>query len=241
MAVSIPQKNSQTGASVEPLIEHLSANLADLEGLVKKRLFIAAQKANLIRQLGQVSIVAQRMIAPGARILEAQIAEWNNSSEAATSNQLSAERSAAAKSIVGLIPQKNAAALIDTVHNILLKIADVEKPSEIDVLLFPLRKSLANLSDISRSVPTNIKIWLVRQIELFEALAVGPNSLAVVRRDELAIVAQAEELLTANSKLSGDLTTEVNRRWLGPKATSSMRDHRLLPCSFSTGTSCWSW
>ena len=86
-------EDARTGASVEPLIEHLSANLADLEGLVKKRLFIAGQKANLIRQLGQVSIVAQRMIAPGARILEAQIAGWNSSNEAATSDQLSVERS----------------------------------------------------------------------------------------------------------------------------------------------------
>jgi adenylate cyclase len=203
-------EDSRTGASVESLIEHLNANLADLEGLVKKRLFIAAQKANLVRRLGQVSIVAQRMIAPGARILEAQIAEWNSSSEAATSNQMSVERLVTAKSIVGLIPQKNAAALIDTVHNVLLKIADVERPSEIDVLLFPLKKSLANLSEISQSVPADIKNRLVKQIELFEALAVGPSSLAQVRREELAIVAQAEELLVANARLSGALTKEVN-------------------------------
>lgn len=206
------EDQSRTGASVQPLVKHLNANLASLEELVKKRLSIAAQKANLIRELGQVSIVAQRMIAPGARILEAQIAEWNASGEAAVvANQLSVERSAAARTIVSLIPQKNAAALIDAVHNILLKIAEVERPSEIDVLLFPLRKSLANLSDISQGVPDNIKKRLVKQINLFEALAVGPSSLAEVRRDELAIVAQGEELLSANVQLSGDLTKEVSR------------------------------
>jgi adenylate cyclase len=202
---------ARTGESIQPLVEHLNANLAGLEDLVGKRLSVAAQKANLILQLGQASIVAQRMIAPGQRILEAQVSEWNSSGEAAASNQLSAERSAAARSIVSLLPQQNAAALIDAVHNILLKIAEVETPSEIDVLLFPLRKSLANLSDISQGLPDNIKKRLLKQINLFEALAVGPGSLAQVRRDELAIIAQGEKLLAANVQLSGDLTKEVNR------------------------------
>ncbi len=202
---------ARTGASVQPLVEQLNANLAGLEDLVRKRLSVVAQKEILIRQLGQASIVAQRMIAPGERILEAQIAEWNSSGETAEASQLSAERSAAARSIVSLLPQQNAGALIDAVHNALLKIADVETPSEIDVLLFPLRKSLANLSDISQGLPGNIKKRLVKQIDLFEAMAVGPSSLAQVRRDELAIIAQAEDLLAANVQLSGDLTTEVSR------------------------------
>src|SRR5262249_20755688 len=50
---------TRTGARVKTLVEHLNANLAGLEDLVKKRLSIATQKAGLIRQLAQITIVAQ--------------------------------------------------------------------------------------------------------------------------------------------------------------------------------------
>jgi adenylate cyclase len=202
---------SRTGASVKTLVEHLNANLASLEDLVKKRLSIAAQKASLIRQLAQITIVAQRMIAPGQRILDALLAEWNRSSEAAALSQLSVERSTAARSIVSLIPQQNAGALIETVHSTLLKIAEADKPSEIDVLLFPLKKSLASLADISQTVPDNVKKRLVEQVGLFDALAAGPGSLVEVRKEELAIIAKADQLLAVNVQLSGDLTKEVGR------------------------------
>jgi class 3 adenylate cyclase len=206
-----PAGDTRSGASVRPLVEQLNANLGGLEDLVKKRLAIVAQKASLVSQLGQASIVAQRMITPGERILEAKIAEWNNADDADGQQPMSAERSATARTIVGLIPQKNAAVLIDSVHNTLLKIVEVETASEIDVLLFPLRKSLTELSEIAQGLPENIRRRLTKQINLFEGLAIGPNSLAQIRREELAVVSQGEELLAANVQLSHELTTEVSR------------------------------
>jgi len=197
-------------ASVQHLVAQLNGNLVDLNDLVRRRLVVAERKAGLIRQLAQVNIVALRMFTPGERILEAQIAEWNRAKDGMGSNQLSAERSSAAKSIIDMIPQQNAGAQIETAHNILLKIAEADKPSEIDVLVFPLRKSLTTLSDISKGVPDNIKKRITQQVDLFESLTVGPNSIAQVRRDELAIIEQVKGLLAVNAQLSGDLTKTVN-------------------------------
>jgi adenylate cyclase len=204
-------QEQDTRARIWPLVERLNVNLADLDNLVKKRLSAAAQNADLINQLSQVSIVAQRIVAPGNRILAAKLAEWNNSGEAAGANQLSAEQSAIARSIVGLMPQQNAGALIDAVHNTLLKIAEAGNSSEIDVLSFPLKKSLSDLSDISQGFPDNIKKRLLKQIDLFQTLAASPTSVAQARKNELALVAQAEQLLAVNVNLSSDLTKEVNR------------------------------
>ncbi len=203
---------ARSGASVRPLVEHLNANLAALEDLVKQRLAVADKMAGRIRQLAQVSVTAQSLISPGARTLEAQLAEWGRSPDAADSGPLSAERSADARSIIGLMPQENARGLIDAVHNTLLTITTVENPTEIDVLSFPLKKSLGQLSDISQSVPDQIKSRLVQQINLLTALGIGPISIAEIRKDELAILAQAKALLAVNAQLSADLTNEVSRQ-----------------------------
>ncbi len=168
--------------------------------------------AGRIRLLAQVSVTAQSLISPGARTLEAQLAEWGSSPDAGDSGPLSAERSADARSIIGLMPQENARGLIDAVHNTLLTISSAELPTEIDVLSFPLKKSLAQLSDISQSVPDQIKSRLVQQINSLTSLGIGPISIAEIGKDELAILAQAKALLAVNAQLSADLTNEVSRQ-----------------------------
>src|SRR5215468_10187290 len=202
--------NARTEARVQPLVKQFNQNLADLEDLVKKRIFIATLKESLIHQLAQANMIAQRLMVSAARVLDAQMAEWNRSGAMAESNPLSAEQSAVARSIIGLIPEKSAGALIDSVNNDLLKIAAAESPTEIDVMLFPLQTKLASLSDISQSVPDNIKKRLTTQIGLFQALTTGPSSLTRVRKDELATIAQITELLAVNGRLSSDLTKEVS-------------------------------
>jgi adenylate cyclase len=202
---------ARTGTKVQPLVEQINQNLADLKDLVKQRIFIATRKENLLSQLAQANMVAQRLISSAARVLDAQMAEWNRTGAVAGSNPLSAEQSVVARSIIGLIPQQYAGALVDSANNALLKISAAESPTEIDVMLFPLRKTLASLSDISQSVPDNIKKRLQVQVGLFETLTTGPNSLTQVRKDELAIVAQIKDLLAVNSRLSSDLTKEVGR------------------------------
>jgi adenylate cyclase len=202
---------ARTRARVQPLVEQFNQNLAGLDDLVKNRIFIATGKESLIKQLAQANMVAQRLISSSARVLDAQMAEWNRTGAMAEANPLSADQSAVARSIIGLIPQQYAGALIDSVNNALLKMAAAESPTEIDVMLFPLQKTLANLSDISQSVPDNIKKRLATQIGLFEMLTTGPSSLAQVRKDELATIAQIRDLLAVNGRLSGDLTKEVSR------------------------------
>ena len=63
--------------SVIPLVENLTDNLIGLDDLVKKRLSIVARRNKHIRQLGQANKIAQRALSPGARILGAQIVDWN--------------------------------------------------------------------------------------------------------------------------------------------------------------------
>ncbi|MGD9134347.1 MAG: hypothetical protein PVF78_11905, partial [Desulfobacterales bacterium] len=120
------------------LFGDMSVNLASLNVLVQKRLFIVALEEERIRDLSRANSIAQRMLSPGERILGAQMADWKRNQETAEANQLSNEKLDLVNSIIGLIPQQRAALLVDSIHNDLLKITDADSAEQIDVLKFPL-------------------------------------------------------------------------------------------------------
>ncbi len=80
----------------------------------------------------------------------------------------------------------------------------------IDVLKFPLKDSLEELYEVSLVVSNRMKRRLAKQVAILEDLTEGPNSLAEIRKDELAIIAQAEQLLAVNVRLSNFLTSRVS-------------------------------
>ena len=192
---------------VVKFVADVTENLASLDELVKKRLSIVALKENRIRDLSRAKNIAQRMLEPGERILGAQLADWSRSKEKAAAKQSSKQKSDLVDSIIALIPQQRAALLVDSIHNDLLKIADADTAERIDV--FPLRQSLAELYEVSLVVSKRAKRRLARQVAILEDLTEGPTSLSQVRKNELDVIAQAEELLAVNVRLSKFLTRRV--------------------------------
>ena len=128
-------------------------------------------------------------------------------------------------SIISLIPQQRAALLVDSIHNDLLKITDADSAERIDVLIFPLQKSLRELYEVSLVVSKRTKRRLAQQIAIFEDLTVGSMSLAQIRKNELEIIAQAEALLDINVRLSKFLTNRVG--YLVQSANADMEKANL--------------
>ena len=197
-------------AGVVDLFADMTENLVSLDELVKKRLSIVALQEKRIRDLFRANSIAQRMLSPGERILGAQMADWSRIQKSGEANQLSKEKSDLVNSIIRLIPQQRAALLVDSIHSDLLKITDTDTPERIDVLLFPLKKSLKELYEVSLFVSKRARRRLAQQVAILEGLAVGPNSLSQIRKNELAVIAQAEKLLTVNVRLSEFLTNRVD-------------------------------
>ena len=197
-------------AEVMNLVDDMTVNLVSLDALVKKRLSIVALEEKRIRDLSRANSIAQRMLSPGERILGAQMADWNRNQETAEANQLSNEKSDLVNSIINLIPQQRAALLVDSIQNKLLEIAGADTAECIDVLVFPLKRSLKELYEVSLVVSKGAKRRLAQQVAEFEGLTVGPNSLSQIRKNELAVIAQAEELLAVNVRLSKFLTNRVD-------------------------------
>ena len=203
----IEEKESM--AAVLRLVAAMTDNLERLNELVKKRLSIVAIQNKRIRDLSIANSVAKRMLAPGERILNAQMMDWSRRKETAEANLSSNEKSDLVDSIIDLIPQQRAALLVDSIHNSLLKITDADSAERIDVLIFPLKKYLEELYEVSLVVSKRAKRRLAKQIAVLEGLTVGPTSLSLIRENELAVIAQGEELLAVNVRLSKFLTHRV--------------------------------
>jgi phosphoglycerate-specific signal transduction histidine kinase len=219
-------------ADVVKFVADVTENLVSLDELVKKRLSIVAQEEKRIRDLSRANSIAQRMLSPGERILGAQMADWGRNQEAAKANQSSKEKSDLVNSIISLIPQQRAALLVDSIHNNLLKIADADSAEKIDVLTFPLKKSLQELYEVSLVVAKRAKRRLAKQVAILEGLTVGPTSLSLIRKKELAVIAQAEKLLAVNVRLSKFLTNRV--RFLVNSAKSDIEKANLQAAGIQT-------
>lgn len=203
---------------VASLVANLNENLVSLDDLVKKRLFIVAHRNKLIRQLVQANSVAIRTLAPAARILDAQLVEWNRNNQELDQSRSPAEVAALAGSIASLISQQQGAALVDAIQNTLLRITSADSIEDIDLLIFPLKRSLDELSGIAENLPTRVKGRMIKQVGVIESLAVGHNSLTQARKDELAVIDQAKQLLAVNVRLSTFLTNRIDFLVAGAKA-----------------------
>ena len=196
---------------VANMIGSINENLVDLDKLVKKRLDIVADRDMLIRKLTRSHNAVQRTLAPAARILGSQIAGWDRGvASDAASFRNSPEQYEFSESIIQLLPQQRAAELTDGLHNNLQQLTIADSPETVDILIFPLKKTLEELSDISKNFPKRVKNRMAKQIGIFAELTVGPESLPNVRKEELAIIAEAEKLLAVNVRLSKFLTNRVN-------------------------------
>ena len=219
-------------AEAVKLFTDMTENLGSLNELVKKRLSIAALKEDRIRDLSRANSIAQRMLSPGERILGAQIADWSRIQETVEASQLSNEKLDLVNSIISLIPQQRAALLVDSIQNDLLKITDADTAERIDVLIFPLKKSLNELYEVSLVVSKGARRRLAQQVAELEDLTVGPNSLSEIRKSELAVIAQAEELLAVNARLSKFLTNRVDS--LVNSANSDIEKSNLQAAAIQT-------
>ncbi|BBO75719.1 guanylate cyclase [Desulfosarcina widdelii] len=202
-------EDREATADVLRLIAALNDNLERLNRLVSKRLAIVDLRERRVRDLSRANSIAQRMLSPGERILGAQMADWSRRHESADASQWSNKKAELVDSIINLIPQQRAALLVDSIQNKLLEITDADSAERIEVLIFPLKKSLQELYEVSLVVSKGAKRRLAIQIAALEELTVGPKSLSTIRKDELSVITKAENLLDINVRLSKFLTNRV--------------------------------
>ena len=202
---------SANKVKVIALVRSLNFNLTQIEALVKERLAYTSIKNAKIANLTRINGVSKRLVSPGLRVLDAQSSSWLRENLSETTDELSPKQEKLAKSIVSLIPQQKVGAVLEAVYNGLLELTVANSVEDIDVLMFPLQRSLKQLIEVTNVMPKRVKSRLEKQVALLVKLVEGSDSLDRTRRLELNMINQAKEFLAINARLAKELTEEVNR------------------------------
>ncbi|HEX5794368.1 MAG TPA: ATP-binding protein, partial [Geminicoccaceae bacterium] len=200
-------------AAVEPAIAGLERNLAALDALVAARLDTSARREQLLRELSGTNIATQRLVAPGVLVMDSKLAEWRRAVAAAglDEDERRAAASQLADEITLFMPQQKAQIELSAINDTLVKAAAAETAADLPLLAFPLRRSLTTLAALASEFDAKLRPRLLERIEEFRTLIEGPESILETRAAELAIIAQAEQLLAENVTLSREVGDALDR------------------------------
>ena len=159
-----------------------------------------ARREQLLRELSGTNIATQRLVAPGVLVMDSKLAEWRRALAAAglDEDERRAAASQLADEITLFMPQQKAQIELSAINDTLIKAAAAETAADLPLLAFPLRRSLTTLAALASEFDAKLRPRLLERIEEFRTLIEGPESILETRADELAIIAQAEQLLAEN-------------------------------------------
>ena len=194
---------------IEPSVEHLVTNLDSLGAEISQQLEASDRKAELLRQLSNTHIATQRLLAPGLRVMEADLSRLRKSIEDGdiTSDQKSRTMAKVAQSIATLQPLQKAQFEESTIYDTLLR-ASVSQLADLPILSFPLERSVSSLERLAADMDQMLRSRISDRTKEFRSLIDGPNSILRAREHELEIMNNARLLLDGNV----DLISPIDRR-----------------------------
>jgi PAS domain S-box-containing protein len=204
--------DAATLADLEPAVRGLHDSLDRLDALVARRIEVADRKDNLIRRLSGAAVTAQRLIGPGVLVMDSKTAAWRRAQAESTksADEKATATAALSQTIVSYLPMQKAQLETSAINDALLKAASAPAPADLQLLSFPLLRSLATLEELLPQLDSILRQRLAIRVAEFRRLTEGPGSILQARADELSIVADGEQLLAENSTLSRRLTTAVD-------------------------------
>ena len=199
-------------AEIEAAVIRLRRNLDALDDLVAARLAVVARKEELLRRLSATTNASQRLVAPGILVMNSKVPQWRASmaDAAAPPDARMGATTDLAQAIASYIPQQKAEREISAINDALLKAAIAPTSGDLELMSFPLRRSVQSLAAATPEMDEKLRTRFRRRVEEFEGLIDGPRSIIRAREEELALLAQGGKLLVENAQLSRDLTVAVD-------------------------------
>ncbi len=200
-------------AEIEAAVIGLRRNLDALDALVAARIAVVAHKEELLRRLSATTNASQRLVAPGILVMNSKVPQWRaaTADAAATPETHAAATADLAQAIASYIPQQKAQQEISAINDALLKTAAAPTPGDLALISFPLRRSVDSLAAVTPEIAEQLRTRFQQRVDEFEALVEGPKSIPKAREDELALLANGENLVAENNELSRKLTAAVDR------------------------------
>jgi signal transduction histidine kinase len=195
--------------ALEANVEHISNNLHELNVLVNNRLILVSEKRELLSKALQSAGDMQGLLAPWISVMDDRIAQWRHT--ARDQSIADAERGATdldfEKTLASFRALQNSEALASSVSDLLQRVASADEASAVGVSEFRLQQSLNSLETLAAQLDPKLKSLMLATVTQLRPFATGRDSVAELRRRELAMTTNGTRLLQENTELSKQLTT----------------------------------
>ena len=198
--------------TIENLVDWLGLNLVSVDTFLFSGLVLNEQKRELLRQLASSHIATQRLLAPGILVMESNLAQLRGMIEEAEPGleQRSTRMAELSKQLISVVPLQRAKSESLAVNDILVKAASAESIEALQVLLFPLRRSLETFKASASEIDPPLRSRLLAQVEAYQDFLEGPKSIIGIRERELRQLSNATRQINENDEISRRLSEAVD-------------------------------
>lgn len=195
---------------IRPFVSSLTANIVVLEQSVARRSAINESIATMRRDVFKISFETQRLLAPALMVVDSQIAALVGAARRAGSTS----DGNAGRQLAALIeqrrPNESAKELFAAATDMLIEVTSADQ-RRLPVLVFQLGRAQRSLNEASARLDARLRPMFEEQVEKLREFADGPKAIATARKQELALIEEAEKHLAENVRLSAQLTAAVDR------------------------------
>jgi len=199
--------------SLEPDVQRLRFNLRDLDILVNDRLKLSTQKRELLRNAIQVASQVQGLLTPWISVMDERISQWRR---LAQSPSIADKARAAAdqdieKSLAWSRALRASEVLASSISDLLQRAASADDVNAAGVSGFRLQQSINELERLAAQFDPKLRALVLETLNQLRPFVTGNDSIAALRRRELALTANGTRLLAENTEVSKRLTEIMER------------------------------
>jgi adenylate cyclase len=211
--------DSATLQSLESDVEGLRSNLQALDQLMSHRLVLGEQKKEVLSKSIQVAAELQNLLAPSVSVMDERIAQWRRIT---VDPNASVERRTAAdrefeKSLAWFRALQTSEVLASSIGDLLQRAASTDDASAAAIGGFRTRQAVNELERLADLLDPKLRSLMMETITRLHPYTAGADSVASLRRGELALTESATQLLAKNTDLSKRLTATVDNLVTGAR------------------------
>src|SRR6516165_6933650 len=215
----VDKADSATLQSLESDVEGLRSNLQALDQLMSHRLVLGEQKKEVLSKSIQVAAELQNLLAPSVSVMDERIAEWRRIT---VDPNASVERRTAAdrefeKSLAWFRALQTSEVLASSIGDLLQRAASTDDASAAAIGGFRTRQAVNELERLANLLDPKLRSLMMETITRLHPYTAGADSVASLRRGELALTESATQLLAKNTDLSKRLTATVDNLVTGAR------------------------
>jgi signal transduction histidine kinase len=211
--------DSATLQSLESDVEGLRSNLQALDQLMSDRLVLGEQKKEVLSKSIQVAAELQNLLAPWVSDMDERIAQWRRIT---VDPNASVERRTAAdrefeKSLAWFRALQTSEVLASSISDLLQRAASTDDASAAAIGGFRTRQAVNELERLANLLDPKPRSVMMETITRLHPYTAGADSVASLRRRELALTKSATQLLAKNTDLSKRLAATVHNLVTGAR------------------------